>query len=353
MAALEDISLSLSLAEHIHEPMMISQLVRYAMVSIQFNATWEALQSDETTEVQLQQLQLAWEQLQLMPDADAAMAMERAMGLSELEYARKSYNHLQSVIMGSSGAAFGGGLNEFVELGKSIMQDPIDGLKAMGSRYPGYWLWCWSWTYDDERALIHYWQDYREELRSAEKASSFAKAIARFENQMWEFEGVKHEEMNQVHYLMTKQLTGAGFGFLKRLANIKAQRDMAIAAIALKRFHLQEKKYPAQLEELVPRFCKALPRDVFDGKPMRYALKPDGTFLLYSIGVDGLDNHGDATSAEKTSRPVWVKGRDLVWPRAATAGEAAAFIKKEIARAITADPTPTLLTTNQTTTANK
>jgi hypothetical protein len=58
-----------------------------------------------------------------------------------------------------------------------------------------------------------------------------------------------------------------------------------------------------------------------DGQPLRYHLRPDGSFLLYSVGEDGKDNGGDATPADSTSMAgkLWWKARDAVWPMPATA----------------------------------
>jgi hypothetical protein len=52
---------------------------------------------------------------------------------------------------------------------------------------------------------------------------------------------------------------------------------------------------------------------------LRYRLKADGTFLLYSIGADGKDDGGDAGGA--TRMFYWLHGRDWVWPQPATEAE--------------------------------
>jgi hypothetical protein len=48
---------------------------------------------------------------------------------------------------------------------------------------------------------------------------------------------------------------------------------------------------PAKLEQLVPEFLTAVPVDPFDGKPLRYAVRPDRR-VVYSIGKNGQDNGG-------------------------------------------------------------
>ncbi len=95
-------------------------------------------------------------------------------------------------------------------------------------------------------------------------------------------------------------------------------RRITVTIIALKRYQLAHNAYPATLNELVPQYLAEVPKDFMDGKPLCYKLQPDGNFLLYSVGEDGEDNGGDPTP---TSGNNWLKGRDIVWPRAATAKE--------------------------------
>jgi hypothetical protein len=46
------------------------------------------------------------------------------------------------------------------------------------------------------------------------------------------------------------------------------------------------------LEDLVLQYLPAVPRDPFDGQPLRMAAGPEG-LLLYSVGKDGVDDGGD------------------------------------------------------------
>lgn len=44
----------------------------------------------------------------------------------------------------------------------------------------------------------------------------------------------------------------------------------------------------------------------------KYQANPDGSYSLYSVGVDGVDNEGD-TSVSPGEKPFWYS-RDMVWP---------------------------------------
>lgn len=60
--------------------------------------------------------------------------------------------------------------------------------------------------------------------------------------------------------------------------------------------------------------------------PLRYRLREDGTFLLYSIGDNGVDDGGRAES-EHGGKPNLLNGLDLVWPSRATPAEIEAASK--------------------------
>ena len=62
-------------------------------------------------------------------------------------------------------------------------------------------------------------------------------------------------------------------------------------AFALAGFHADRGRYPLQLKEIVPKYLKNLPKDLFSGKAMVYRLSKDG-YLLYSVGANGKDEQG-------------------------------------------------------------
>jgi hypothetical protein len=82
----------------------------------------------------------------------------------------------------------------------------------------------------------------------------------------------------------------------------------------------------------VPEFVPAVPLDPIDGQPLRYRPNADGTFLLYSVGENGVDDGGNP-SLEKgvtSSNYYWQNDRalDWVWPQPATEEDIQAYYKK-------------------------
>ena|ERR1035438_7337205 len=112
----------------------------------------------------------------------------------------------------------------------------------------------------------------------------------------------------------------SGFSVL-RVFEFETQREMTVAAIAIKRCQLRTGKLPSNLAELVPEYVQQLPHDWMDGKPLTYHPNPDGTFALYSVGTDGRDDGGNPAPIEgKRASSIWSE-RDAVWPMPASVAE--------------------------------
>src|SRR5262249_44069112 len=97
-------------------------------------------------------------------------------------------------------------------------------------------------------------------------------------------------------------LTGHIFPDARKCAVRAAEADAALRlaqlALAATAYRAKHGAYPGKLDDLVPQDLDALPRDPFDGRPLR--LKHDGKGLvLYSIGRDLRDDGGVAVGANR------------------------------------------------------
>jgi hypothetical protein len=121
---------------------------------------------------------------------------------------------------------------------------------------------------------------------------------------------------------------GQNYGLLGRAADTEVRRRLVITAIALERYRCQHGSYPNTLQELAPGLLKEPPADFMDGKPLHYRRTDDGHFVLYSVGLDCVDNGGllpqspqrRSAYGEPPRRAV-ARQTDLVWPRPASAAE--------------------------------
>jgi hypothetical protein len=77
----------------------------------------------------------------------------------------------------------------------------------------------------------------------------------------------------------------------------------AIAMVALERYRMAHRHWPAKLDELVGGYLKELPSDPGDGKPLKYCRETDGV-IIYALGPDGQDHGG------KIGRMTWKPGFD-------------------------------------------
>jgi hypothetical protein len=100
---------------------------------------------------------------------------------------------------------------------------------------------------------------------------------------------------------------------------VETYRELLRTALALKRHRLRHGTFPEKLDALVPEFLQAEPHDWMDGQPLKYRKREDGSYLLYSVGLDGIDDGGDSRPEKPKKRPQFGNGRDIVWPLLATA----------------------------------
>ena len=88
------------------------------------------------------------------------------------------------------------------------------------------------------------------------------------------------------------QLVFLGFGpYIQACARGDARRGAARVGLAMCGYRAAKGAFPETLQELVPEFIPAVPRDPFDGEPLR--LKSNEQELtIYSIGPNGQDDGG-------------------------------------------------------------
>jgi len=90
--------------------------------------------------------------------------------------------------------------------------------------------------------------------------------------------------------------------------------DETRIACGLERYRLAHGVYPDSLEALVPGCIDEVPHDIMNGEPYHYRVRPDGTFLLYSVGWNQKDDGGKVVFKKDEPTNVNVKEGDWVWP---------------------------------------
>jgi hypothetical protein len=303
-----------------NERLPISQLVRIAMANVSMAATWELVQYPDLTEQQLAAVQRAWTGLSFIQPAEDALAMERAVGEMSLERMRNSSAEFRQLVAGSAPPpSF-----SFWQAGDNLV---------MGVREA---RWRLSQSYPDELRALRGHQVLLETFRHVRGGQPFAMAISEQEARLATLQLVRTNDDSgrrwdpsgpDLRSLFSESVLSLS-RMLNRVLVAEAGRELSVTALALKRYQLVRHGYPAELSALVPQFLPRAPRDPADGNPLRYRLRPDGSFLLYSVGEDGIDNGGNASSEVPSKSVTWQRGRDLVWPRPASPEELKAFLEK-------------------------
>ncbi|PWU20139.1 MAG: hypothetical protein C5B50_04790 [Verrucomicrobia bacterium] len=100
------------------------------------------------------------------------------------------------------------------------------------------------------------------------------------------------------HIGFTSMLLQSFASVIVRDASTHARIELTVVALGVERFRHERGHLPDHLAELTPHFLDAVPRDPFDGAPLRYKRMVKG-YIIYSIGSDGHDDGGREPPAGK------------------------------------------------------
>jgi hypothetical protein len=292
------------------EPVELSRMARMANMMTAELATWEAMQYKSWTDSQLASLQHEWESLNLFEDLDETAAVAGANAVMMCRLAREASSNSVALRLTASEA----------------LRSPHDEWRSMVSNYREM-IWRNRGSYEYENALMLYFKAREGELKRAIGAASWL--------EMRSLPGVTSAPPlpSNPHSMMLplglenpsgeKSLMSTLLG---RSAACETKRRLLITAIALERHHLHVDSYPGSLSELRPKFLAVEPMDFMDARPLRYTAV-NGSFILYSVGLDCVDQGGDMTRVkhwhEENGVSQYSLGpeNDLVWPRPASPGE--------------------------------
>jgi hypothetical protein len=267
-AALEDMDLSLRIADAIKgEPLLISQLVRIAMLRITADITWEGIAAGRWNEEHLAHLQTGFSSIDLLSDYERSIRGERALGNTLIERMRAGY--------------------EYEGMFKGIARYAPSGL-----------------LYQNQCTINRMYQEYFFGVIDLKKRCVDVERIRAME---------KLAEVRDRHpyrflaTLLVPALEKTSFRFVQG----QTVMDQAVMACALERYRLAKGEYPETLQLLAPQFLREIPHDIISGEPLHYTRSATNKFVLYSIGWDRKDDHGmpapsgAPSPAEKSGDWVW------------------------------------------------
>jgi hypothetical protein len=315
-AALTNLLSQLALVHNdVRDDYLICHLVRLVIATLAVAPTWEMLQATNVTETQLAALQQNWSQLEFLRNAETIFVIKRIVTDGAIQKSRESHEDFQRIFCGMG-------------TGSSSPSVPTRLRQAVFEN-----LWRAFESYSTQLQHLKRCQIILESLRAMQtNRSEYYKA---------DFDGMV-SRLSALRTTNSMTVNNLGFndienrlevsGLINTVSNTlrtEDQRRLVVTAIALKRFQLKHGQWPETLAELSPDFLPAVPIDPYDGKPLKYHSNPDGTFLLYSVGEDGVDDGGDpspVTSSSSSSPNLnWTQARDWVWPQPASPAEVQYF----------------------------
>jgi len=310
---------------YVPEPIDVSHLVRFACAGVAYDITWNALQSGNWADSQLAELQREWEAADFFTDLPETAAHNRAGAAAICRL------HRQEPL--ETGMTF-----------KEMFRSPRYTWSVLGGQWERI-QYRQHGSFDDEKNLLLYYRDREVELRRAVKSPNWADmrqlpGVTNFVPFQSKHRSSVQAMMNQRQLMLRSQVQGQGL--LGRAADAEARRRLLVTAIALERFRGKHGSYPKTVNELAPEWLKDPPVDFMDGQPLRYRLTDHGHFVLYSVGLDGVDDGGNmprprrreglaAGAPSQDPREFAIRsGTDLVWPRPASAAEIENFRLEQI-----------------------
>lgn len=254
---------------HREDYSLAHQMCCVAVADVGLDLLWEALQAEGWSEEQLSALQRCWEEHDLIAAVAVGLQGERPLPLLCLSMSRERHRRSWSFYRNVA-----------------LPNDALYGLRHI----------------QREVELVR-------ELRDGRSYREVRAAVAQQEAVL----AAKAESATRIFYPITLLVLPAYEKAVTRGAKVEVKRRLAITAVALHRYHLKYGHWPRELAGLSPEFLRNVPRDCMDGQPLKYRVNKDGTFTLYSVGVDGIEQGGDPTPLKPGSTGLG-DGLDAVWP---------------------------------------
>lgn len=291
--AAEDTLLTLRFAESIEtEPLLISQLVRIAILEQTMTPLWEGLARHRWTDAQLAAFEVRLSAINFAASHQLALRGERTLFMIRGMDKLREQPELFSAINGNAD----GGVQIPVRVRRfSVPSAFIDQSKVVAA----------SFLNDAIRGV-----DPLARRFDNRKPAEIEARIVELKGKFW---------LHPYSIMATLLLPAVG-KTTERCAAMQATVDLARVAITLERHRLKHGSLPATLNALDAAVTPSggVPRDVVTGEPLRYKPGADASFQLYSAGWNGTDDGGTTARTDaKQTRVDFTQG-DLVWPMPAS-----------------------------------
>lgn len=267
------------------EPLLISQLVHIAQMSLASDAIASGFPGHQWTESQLAEFQRAFEGSAHRTQMARAMEGERAGAILVM-------NQLADGWFLANATAW-----------DDIVGQNGDELSAFLPFFPR------GWIRQNQARLVEHQQTMIEQVRAMATNPPANGLVAPLRQYAAVPVSVATEPVtpyNVVYRLLVPALDKA----LSRAIRGDQTAILVAAGCAIERFRVARGKYPDSLDELIPTFLARPPLDLMTGQRIRYEQSND-RFRVWSVGRDGVDDDGTASVTAPTEDE---RGNDWVWP---------------------------------------
>jgi hypothetical protein len=283
--ALDDVRLALELADKVRtEPIVISHLVRVAMVQLMLQPIWEGLAQHKWSDAQLVALGEDLAKLDFPAAYRLGVRGELAGQSDEMELLRRHPERVEELE----------GLRDF-----SGNRSDVSLPGALVTR-----LVPAGWFYQNQYRSARFLEEYSIPLVDPGRGT-FSPAAAR------RGKAAMAAETASPFNLFARLIVPALGQAATRLAYGQASVDLVRTAMALERCRLARGAFPESLDALAPQFIAKVPHDVIGGQPLKYRRTPEGSFVLYSVGWNEKDDGGVAGFDKEGA--VDMQSGDWVW----------------------------------------
>lgn len=298
------------------EPVEVSLAVRCQCAQTIYEAAWEALQTNAWSDEQLLALQREWEKMDFFKELPEAVAFDRASTTASIQLDRTRVTPGQAITF------------------QRVLHSPLDSWQDFryGQKRKRY---STHGTYEDERNVLVYFCDREKEMRRAIQCATWADMTA--------IPGITNPPplrpvsnvggLRQILFdrsLVRENQNASGLPGAAAMA--ETRKRLVIIATALHRYRLRHGCFPESLTSLTPDYLTTVPVDFMDGKPMRYRRTDPNNFILYSVGLNRVDDGGQMKAPTSRGRFIPDPGQeppDIVWPACASEAEIRQAQKEE------------------------
>lgn len=246
------------------EPVLISQLVRIAMLNEAMEIAWEGMAKRRWSVEHLRSIE---ERLRGVDQVKAyvfSMRGERLLALRGLDLIRNrpdalgDFEELEQGMGLFRNVPFGWYQNNLVELGRAFEEYALPYADLAQRRF-------------------HVVEARRKGIEFDEELKVFS-----------------------INRMFVNLLFPAYRKVLDRCAECQVSVDELRVACAVELFRLENKSLPKELDEVAPMLGVPLPKDPTTGEDYRFRLEADtGAYLIYSPGGDGVDDGGVSVAKDK------------------------------------------------------